>query len=453
MRIVLTVHQFLPDHASGTEILTYETARELRRRGHAVAVFTAFPALRPVPDAERFDRYLHDGLPVERFHFTVGPMGDQTSPAELEFDNRLVGRYFAGYLERQRPDLVHFFHLSRLSASVVDACADRGIPMVFTPTDFWFRCPTHQLRLPDHRPCPGPDPRGINCARHLLGAGQSRPGRALLSVLPDAGLDLLGRLAETWGDLDRRYSPLLRALRRRQRFVAERLARIDRVAVPTEIMRSQLEAAGLEASRAVFVPFGINLAYLEGARRPPPGDRLRVGYIGTLYEHKGVHVLAQAIRRLAGRPVELDIYGRPDEYPAYVAGLRRIAGDDERIRFRGTFPNAQIGRILAGLDVLVVPSLWHENSPLVVQSAQAAGCPVIASDMAGLAEVIEHGGNGLLVPPGDVEALARAIDRVAGDRALLEALARRARRPPSIEAYADRLLEIYTGLLAGAPAR
>ena len=83
---------------------------------------------------------------------------------------------------------------------------------------------------------------------------------------------------------------------------------------------------------------------------------------------------------LPASDVELKIYGGLEDYPQYVAAARAAAGDP-RITFCGTFANQEIGRVFAGIDVLVVPSVWYENTPLVISSAQQAGCPVIASDM------------------------------------------------------------------------
>ncbi|MBK7766259.1 MAG: glycosyltransferase [Sulfuritalea sp.] len=75
---------------------------------------------------------------------------------------------------------------------------------------------------------------------------------------------------------------------------------------------------------------------------------------------------------------------------------------------------------MAELDVLVVPSLWHENSPLVIYSAQAARCPVIGSDVEGIAEVVRDDVDGLLFQRGNVAALMQTLLRVTGRSELLE---------------------------------
>ena len=69
-------------------------------------------------------------------------------------------------------------------------------------------------------------------------------------------------------------------------------------------------------------------------------------------------------------------------------------------------PNESIGDVFSELDVLVVPSVWYENTPLAIYSAQEAGCPVIASNLGGMSEVIKHEKNGLLFEAGDFVGLA-----------------------------------------------
>ena len=156
MRILLTVHEFLPEHSAGTEVLTLTSALALRERGHDVRILTGFHARTPLSDHERFDRYEYRGIPVDRFKRSAGPMGSQANFVETEYNNLLVAAHFERLLDGYRPDVVHFFHLMRLSASLVDVCSRRRLPMVFTPTDFWFMCPTVHLRLPDGAHCDGP---------------------------------------------------------------------------------------------------------------------------------------------------------------------------------------------------------------------------------------------------------------------------------------------------------
>jgi len=207
---------------------------------------------------------------------------------------------------------------------------------------------------------------------------------------------------------------------------------------------------GLDAGKASYAPFGLNLEYLQFSPRQNASNPLRLGFIGTLYEHKGVHVLIEAVTSLdRSLQVELKIYGSENEFPDYVARLKQLAGSDERISFCGTFPNYEIGKVFSSMDALVVPSMWYENTPSVIYSAQAAGCPVIVSDLEGMTEVIHHEDNGLAFQAGNASALAQTILRLDKDRSLLETMSRRARKPRSTQDYAQQINSAYQEILAG----
>lgn len=448
MRILLTVHQFLPEHSAGTEILTFETAKELQRLGHDVSVFAGFPTTAEIDDTNRFDSYSYEGIQVERFHFTHTPTAASSGIVEAEYNNRLFAGCFRKYLKNLRPDIVHFFHLARLSASAIDICVELGIPRVFTATDFWFVCPRLRLRLPDNSPCPGPDRTGVNCLRHMVALTQPRLIRAAVDWMPDA---LIKRIiwAANRGLLgDGVYAKHVRALSGRRAHLRARINMLDRVLVPTRLMREVLTGNGLDQRKTILSPFGVNFALANGAATKGDEPTLHVGFIGSLYEHKGAQVLIEAVKLLhPDVPIDVKIYGDLEEYPEYTDRLRQLADGDERISFCGKFDRRQIADVLSPMDVLVVPSIWDENTPLVIYFAQAAGCPVVGSNVDGITEVVEHGVNGLVFPAGDAAALKEAITALAKDRELLRSLAQRAKKPKSMSEYATELVRVYDTVL------
>jgi glycosyltransferase involved in cell wall biosynthesis len=249
------------------------------------------------------------------------------------------------------------------------------------------------------------------------------------------------RIARRW---DRRYAPIVAAVADRRASLLARLTRLDQVLAPSRTMEAMLLGHGLDPRRLRFVPYGIDLHPFGEAPPRQPGDRLRVGYVGTLVRHKGAHVLCEAVRLLPpDLRVDVVIHGDPTAVPGYAARLRRIARGDPRVHFAGTFPLSAIAGVLARLDVLVVPSLWYESTPLVIYAAQAARTPVFATGLAGMAEVVHHEQNGLLFERGDAPGLAELIHRCARDRSLLPRLAGNAVVPRSIESFADELEGIY----------
>lgn len=399
-------------------------------------------------DHQRFDRYEHEGIRVNRFFFNPTPMGRQSSVGELEYNNLLFGEWFKDFLGRFKPDMVHFFHLGLISASAIDACYELNLPRVMTPTDFWLVCPNCQLRLPDNSPCRGPDNDSLNCVQHAASNVLSAPLSLVFKTIPRSWLALAtdsictGLLSRT-----RRF-PSIRALRNRSPFLRQRMNMLDRVIAPTKLMGEILLENGLDARKVIYSRFGLRPAKIV-PRVDHAEGKIRVGFIGGLAQHKGAHVLLNAIRSLPNlAAIEVKVYGDLDFDPQYSRSLEKLAENDERISFCGTFPNESIGEVFSELDVLVVPSVWYENTPLVIYSAQEAGCPVIASNLGGMSEVIKHEKNGLLFEAGDFAGLASAIERLAQDRALLSRLSRNAEKPKSISDYVSELLTIYGEVLS-----
>ncbi len=448
MKLLLTVHQFYPDSTGGTETLTLDTAKELRRQGHEVTIFAGFHTKRPLQDEERFDSYEYCGFRVERFYHHRVPMGQQENIAEAEHNNTFFGEHFTSYLKRVRPDVVHFFHMLRMSASMVEACYRLDVPTVMTPTDFWLVCPTIQLLLPNNSLCAGPDVNSVNCLRHIVSLSQPRSIDSVFSIAPDW---LVARTVQAVRRMPRvAKGPIshIQALVHRPDFLRSCFRKIDRVLVPSRILERTLKQNGYVSDNMVVSPYGIDLSHSYSERVFGSNDRrLRLGFIGTLYKHKGAHVLIRAIRSLPqSEAVELKVYGDTGQFPAYVQELKQVAGSDSRIEFCGTFPNSQIGAILASLDVLVVPSIWYENTPLVIYSAQAAGCPVIASNLGGMSEVVRHNDNGLLFAPGDASELASMIAQLARNRERVRQLSK-TNKPKSISDYAKELTQVYADIV------
>ncbi|OPY58762.1 MAG: D-inositol 3-phosphate glycosyltransferase [Pelotomaculum sp. PtaU1.Bin035] len=442
MKIILTVHQFLPDFFTGTEILTYDTAKELQKRGHQVEVWTGFPLNREISENKDIDNYLFDGIFVQRFYHYYKRSTSLDKLWEYEYNNEIFSKYFIELLKNKRPDLVHSFHLGNLSASLIAECVKLNIPTVFTATDFWFICPKCQLLLADNSICGGPGAYSINCFAHML-------NRDYLNLMPCWLFKSLIWLAEQSWFPEKRYLPLLRAVVSRTGFLKEMINRLDRVLAPTHLMKKVLLEYGLDPDKICYVPYGINLNNIEKPPLKSAGNKVRLGFIGTIAEHKGVHILLEAVRLLPKDvPVEISVYGKLEEVPEYTARIKEIAGGDGRIHFRGTFPGQEIGFVFSQLDCLVVPSVWYENTPLVIYSAQAANTPVIATNLGGMSEVIRHEINGLLFEKGDTAQLAHLIMRLCQDRNLLSTLSANAVKAKSIPAYVDELEELYSELLA-----
>lgn len=444
MKILLTTHQFFPEYSAGTEVLTASVARDLVRRGHSVYVFTGHPSASDMREEDRFDEYAYQGILVFRFHHAYTPMAGQTSMIEVGYNNHLAAAYFARVLERVQPDVVHFFHLNRLGTGLIEEAAKAGIRQFMTPTDFWVICPTGQLVYGNGSLCTGPTAHAGNCVKHFASGTQSGVLREIAERLPTVVADRLVQWtrAGVLPQYPKRHEVV--AMGTRLGTNISRLNRLNGLVVPNRFMGDLLVQYGVSPHLISQSEYGIDVTSDEGVGpRSACRNPLRVGFIGTHAPHKGCHVLIEAFKALPKGQAVLKIYGNRAELPEYSASMERLVASDAAIEFCGTFPNTQIAEVLHGLDVLVVPSLWYENTPLIVYSAQAAKCPVVASNFPGISSVIRDGVNGLLFPAGDVAAVANCLSRLVNEPGLAEYLSSNAQRPKSIAAYVDELLVMW----------
>ena len=215
------------------------------------------------------------------------------------------------------------------------------------------------------------------------------------------------------------------------------------------------------AERLVVCNYGLDLEPFRQATRvsAPDGTRpLRIGYIGQMAEHKGVHLVVQAFRSLpanTNQPIELHLYGNLDAFPAYAERVKALAEGDPRITFHGRFQNTRVAEILSEIDVSVAPSTWYENQPLAILEARAAGTPVVTSHLGGMAELVEHEVNGLHFKPNDAADLAVQLRRLIDNPALLAALQAGAARstPRSIDDEMTELLGLYEQVMGPTEKR
>lgn len=444
MRILLTTHQFFPQFAAGTEVLTFSVARELLKRGHVVHILNGHPSDAGLADEDRFDEYDFEGIHVYRFHHAYTAMGGQVSMIEVGYDNRLGSDYFDRILKSFKPDVVHFFHLNRLGTRLIERAVLAGIPRFMTPTDFWAICPTGQLLLGDGSLCAGPSAHAGNCLKHFAQSTQKGVVSKTAELLPTTWADLLVRLTKKGALPTYPKQAEVVALANRLPVNVSRLNKLNGIAAPNEFMRGLLVRHGVNSDLIIVAPFGIDvIAPNVSDQRSEHRSPLRIAFIGTLARHKGCHVLIEAYNTLPAGCATLKIFGRSEDFPDYVHKLKQLAGAHGSIEFCGTFPNSKIAQVFTDIDVLVVPSIWYENTPLVLYSAQAARCPVVASNLPGLAEVIQDNENGLLFESGSSSDLARQLFRLINEEGLLQRLSVQARTPKSIEKYVDELLTIW----------
>jgi glycosyltransferase involved in cell wall biosynthesis len=222
--------------------------------------------------------------------------------------------------------------------------------------------------------------------------------------------------------------------------------RADQLLAPSQFLIDQYVAAGYPRSRFTYIENGIPTEAIRQVPRRSADGRLRVTYLGSLAWQKGVHVLIKAFNGLPTGIARLRIWGDPTVFADYGDYLDRLLFHPDA-RLMGRIPNERVGEVLADSDVVVVPSLWYENSPLVIQEARAAGVPVVASGHGALAEKVRHEVDGLLFAPGDMLDLRQTLWRLVEEPELLARLRQGVPPPVSVAEHAAHLEAIYGRLV------
>lgn len=410
LRLVHVVHGWPPWNYAGAESYAARLVRCQTPR-HEVAVYARYaPAERLRGSAlELVDRGARVRLIANDFL-----QRDPLSRNALH-DQRLV-EDFGRLLDETRPDLVHVHHLAGHCLTLTRAAEARGIPVLWQLQDWWTMCRRANLLDRDRELCAGPSP--VRCSSCLPATG-----------MPPAAL---------WGPLlyGMRITLARQALASASAFAAGSRCVVD------DHRRLELLPPGVPVR--VF-DYGVPAAPRPAPRRRAPGAPLRLGFIGTLAPHKGLHVAAAALAGLAPGRIRLEVWGEPRE-GAYADEVRLLARGTE-IRFHTPFAEDELDRAFEGLDLLLAPSLGLESYGLAVAEAMAAGVPVLASGRGALAERLAKGG-GALFDPEHPATLRALVERALADPGQLEAWRRTIPEQVPFAHHAAEIEQLYREILA-----
>ncbi len=354
----------------------------------------------------------------------------------------LVGERIASVLRAVQPDIVHVHNLLNLSFALPALAKRSGARVVATLHDYTLVCPSGGQRLhrADQHICRTIDvDRCARCfgespfaAQMTVGATPRLLQRAALAVKRRApGLAARAAKAVTSAAPISKVSP--QQIEGRLAAARALFDDVDVFVSPSAFLAGEFRQLGVPAGKLLVSDNGLR-PMTKPARSPrDSGAPLRIGCVGTLVWHKGVHVLLDAVRRLPPAHWTLQVFGSETTYPDYAAALHRQA-QGLPVAFAGPFDPGNAGSIYGQLDVLVVPSIWLENSPLVIHETFMAGVPVVGARIGGIADLIEHGVSGLLYDAQSSEALAQALRLLIDDRT---ALGRLADRLPAVKSIDD----------------
>lgn len=416
MKLLHAIHDFLPRYRAGSEIYTFELSRELVARGHQVTVLcTEYDTDRPHGSIVR---RTHGGLPVfeiiNKWEFGTFEEGYQSEDLRACFEQ---------VLDEVDPDVLHLQSFLNLSFDLPSIARERLIPSVATLHDFNLVCPSggQRVHFAEEHVCHEIDPdRCARCFRDTRFYSQIDATRNSPEWRPRKRVHRIAWKVKRrlFGEPARARVPVsavdIEARLRRTRDVYDSVELFvsPSAALAADFVRFGMPKKKIRVSDNGLVPLRCDTARGRSAK-------LRIGFVGTLIWHKGAHVLLDAVAKLPSDTYELLLFGKLDNVPPYTELLRE-KGEGRSVEFRGEFGSGDASSVYSQFDVLVVCSLWPENSPLVIHEAFMAGVPVVGSRMGGIPELVTHERNGLIYDAYSSADLATALMRLIDDPSLID---------------------------------
>lgn len=243
----------------------------------------------------------------------------------------------------------------------------------------------------------------------------------------------------------------------REMFLKDHLMIADAFVSPSDFLIGRYTAWGLPRDRFSMIDNGLAAQPIAAPRKlADKGRRSRFGFFGQLSEFKGLHVLLEAVASVDdevwGNDSTLSIFGgnlenQPQAFRDRFDRLIERAG--RRARFFGSYRSDELPRLMEQVDWLIMPSIWWENSPVVIQEAFLHGRPPIVGDIGGMAEKVRNGVDGLHFRAGSPEDLADRLTDILSDRGIWKRLRDNAPKPLDLAGFANRHLAVYRTAIAG----
>ncbi|MFK4822207.1 glycosyltransferase family 4 protein [Ochrobactrum quorumnocens] len=410
-RVLIAAHNHPSLHPGGTEIFAHDLFRAYQRAGCEAMFMGA---------TNKVHREARPGTSFQ----SIGNGGDEILLWSGHFDRFYMSQIdlygivpdIVELLRDFRPDVVHLHHLLLLGAEFPHIVR-RTLPdcrIVLTLHDYYPICHHDGLmvRTTGKELCHGASPDRCH------------------ACFKDIALDKFVL---------------------RERHIKSLLSAVDAFVSPSEFLKQRYVEWGLAEDRIEVIPNGQPqrpaVEFRQQERTKPT-----FGYFGNLNPWKGTTVLLEAAQQLIseGFDFELRVHGAaPFQSESFVSEIDQLfAKTWPVVQRRGAYRREDIAQLIQSVDCAIMPSIWWENAPLVIQEAQGQNRPVICSNIGGMAEMITDGINGLTVPPNDPLALAQAMRRMAETPDLRQSLGENARHPDTIDTTATRYLDMIGALRA-----
>jgi radical SAM protein with 4Fe4S-binding SPASM domain len=397
MKILKVIHGYPPRYSAGSEVYSQILAQELANR-HEVQVFSR------QENSFLPDYYYTTELDPSDPRILVHLLNIPRSKYRDQFIHSQVDEKFKEILNTFKPDIVHFGHLSHLSLNLPKINKELNIPSIYTLHDFWLMCARGQfLQRNSKEPwslCDGQE--DSKCAKQCYVGS------------------FCGDQASYQDDL----AFWTRWMHKRMEKTRSVIEYVDHFISPSKFLMDKLTTEfNLPEHKVTFIDYGFNLKRLSGRKRTKE-NKFVFGYIGTHTPQKGIHNLIEAFAQLKGESI-LRIWGSPKDDTAALKAMAASNPPDvlKHIEWMGGYDNSKIVEVVFNqVDAIVVPSIWGENSPLVIHEAQQVGVAVITANYGGMSEYVAHMKNGLLFEHRNTQDLSNKMQELVDNPALAQKL-------------------------------
>jgi glycosyltransferase involved in cell wall biosynthesis/MoaA/NifB/PqqE/SkfB family radical SAM enzyme len=420
MHILKIIHGYPLNYNAGSEVYSQSICNELSKL-HKVSVFTREENPYSPDFAIRHEK-ANDNLD---FYFVNNPQGKDGYRHKQMDDN------FAELVKQLNPDIAHIGHVNHLSTGLIDELNKLKIPVVYTLHDFWLMCPRGQFltrsigKENNFQLCEKQDDK--KCATDCY--------KVYFSGREENEQDDI----ESWSNW----------VHNRMIETKSIINKVDLFIAPSHYLRNRfINEFDVPENKIIYLDYGFPTEYLTQTEKSKEKTNFTFGYIGTLIAAKGVNYLIEAFKQIE-EPATLKIYGR--ENGQSTKALKLLASTSKnKIEFAGEYINHNLANdVFSKVDCIVVPSIWGENSPLVIHEAQSCKIPIITADFGGMKEYVQHKVNGLLFEHRNTSSLREQLRFAIANPDLMKQFGARGYlhsddgSVPNILDHCNELMKIY----------
>ncbi len=468
MKILYIIHVYWPNYQAGSENYTHYLAQEMESLGHDVSIFT----METLEDnSYSVKEYDEDGVSV----FKVYKNSDDMRSIEQTYFDTKLDSIFENIFKRINPDIVHIQHLRNMSINMTNIINLYNIPIVFTLHDLWLECLNgKKLRL-----------NGQMCLKRSVEECSKCLSPALF-ITNKSIFDKIYLKIDRLSGHDKKKRQ--KGVMKRNNVMKQIISKVNLFISPSKYIRDEFIKWGIPKEKIIYSRNGMKIIKNEGllikneelrikneknacnddgCEEKIPGQCGEMGggsnkelgikngnvkfvFTSHIQKLKGIDVLIEACEILQRRSINnvyVELYGGLGKNEKYNKEFNNKINKLKNVKYKGAFQNTDINKILSDVDYLILPSIWPENAPLVIDEAYLNNIPCIVSNIGGMAERVDDGKNGLHFKVGDAKDLADKMEYVSKNTNIRERFVKNIPHVKTIEENAKELERIYESMV------